>query len=50
MEEAAVLSNRVGILANRMLALGSTEVLIAEHGTYEVVILWNASLFVLTPY
>ena len=37
MEEAAVLSNRVGILANRILALGSTEALIAEHATYEVV-------------
>jgi hypothetical protein len=36
MEEAAVLSTRVGILANRMLASGSTEALVAEHGTYEV--------------
>jgi hypothetical protein len=36
MEEAAVLSTRVGILANRMLTSGSTEALIAEHATYEV--------------
>ena len=36
MEEAAVLSTKVGILANRMLAVGSTEELIAKHATYEV--------------
>jgi len=36
MEEAAVLSTKVGILANRMLTSGSTEALIAEHAVYEV--------------
>lgn len=35
MEEAAILSTRVGILANRILATGATEELIAENSTYE---------------
>ncbi|QRV97329.1 ABC transporter [Ceratobasidium sp. AG-Ba] len=36
MEEAAVLSSRIGILAKRMLAIGALETLISRFSTYEV--------------
>ncbi|TFK42170.1 hypothetical protein BDQ12DRAFT_710453 [Crucibulum laeve] len=36
MEEASALANRVGILAKRLLAVGSTEELSARYATYEV--------------
>ncbi|PFH49786.1 hypothetical protein AMATHDRAFT_4551 [Amanita thiersii Skay4041] len=36
MEEASALANRVGILAKRMLAIGSTESLSARYAMYEV--------------
>lgn len=36
MEEAAALANKVGILAKRLLAVGSTEELAARYATYEV--------------
>ncbi|TFK24250.1 nod factor export ATP-binding protein I [Coprinopsis marcescibilis] len=36
MEEASALANKVGILAKRMLAVGTTESLAARYGTYEV--------------
>ncbi|KIM38139.1 hypothetical protein M413DRAFT_420628 [Hebeloma cylindrosporum] len=36
MEEASALSNKVGILARRMLALGTPESLIARYASYEV--------------
>ncbi|GJJ10065.1 hypothetical protein Clacol_004291 [Clathrus columnatus] len=36
MEEASALANKVGILAGKMLAVGSTEELTARHALYEV--------------
>ncbi|GLB43544.1 putative ABC-2 family transporter protein [Lyophyllum shimeji] len=36
MEEASALSNRVGIIAERLLAVGTTESLSARYATYEV--------------
>ncbi|EDR15973.1 uncharacterized protein LACBIDRAFT_187302 [Laccaria bicolor S238N-H82] len=36
MEEASALANRVGILAKRLLAVGTTESLSARYATYEV--------------
>ncbi|KAJ7584352.1 hypothetical protein C8J56DRAFT_950802 [Mycena floridula] len=36
MEEASALAHKVGILAKRMLAVGTTESLSARYGTYEI--------------
>ena len=36
MEEASALANKVGILARRMLAVGTTRELIERYATYEV--------------
>ncbi|OBZ68485.1 ABC transporter A family member 2 [Grifola frondosa] len=36
MEEASALANKVGILARRMLAVGTTEALVERYATYEV--------------
>jgi ATP-binding cassette, subfamily A (ABC1), member 3 len=36
MEEAAVLADKIGIMAGKLLLVGSVEELIARHGTYQV--------------